>query len=55
MRACSHWFAESRERHQNHFATLAGLEVDNISTPNSALDSAKLNELMHRLIESLIA
>lgn len=36
-------------------ATLAGLEVDNLSTPNSALDLAKLHELMHRLLESLIA
>jgi TetR/AcrR family transcriptional regulator, regulator of biofilm formation and stress response len=36
-------------------ATLAGLEVDNLSTPNSALELARLRQLMHRLLDSLIA
>lgn len=35
-------------------ATLAGLEVDNLSTPHSSLQVTKLRELMHRLLESLI-
>jgi TetR/AcrR family transcriptional regulator, regulator of biofilm formation and stress response len=36
-------------------ATLAGLEVDNLSTPNTALDFERLRQLMHRLLEALIA
>jgi len=36
-------------------ATLAGLEVDNLATPTTALDPAKLRELMHRLLDALIA
>lgn len=36
-------------------ATLAGLEVDNLSTPSTALDPAKLRDLMHRLLDALIA
>lgn len=35
-------------------ATLAGLEVDNLSTPTTALDAARLRELMHRLLDALI-
>lgn len=35
-------------------ATLAGLEVDNLSTPTTALDPAKLHDLMHRLLDALI-
>ena len=35
-------------------AALAGLEVDNLSTPTTALDPAELRELMHRLLDALI-